>query len=149
VKAKGTLSLNGNDNEFMSQATVKGIDHYAGEFEGDFNGNKFKGVTVVRGDKGWRKFGDQTMDLDGEALANEKRNIYLQVVPALLVPLKGKGFKLAKGGEEKVDGKPAVGLKVTGPDGKDFTIYFDKESGLPVRQVARVVGFNGEEFDQE
>ena len=44
---------------------------------------------------------------------------------------------------------PAVALKVTGPDGKDFTLYFDKESGLPVRLVAKVVGFNGEEFVQD
>ena len=37
-------------------------------------------------------------------------------------------------------GKPAAALKVTGPDGKDFTLYFDKESGLPVRMVAKVIG---------
>jgi hypothetical protein len=38
---------------------------------------------------------------------------------------------------------------VTGPDGKDFTIYFDKESGLPVRVVAKVVGFDGQEYTEE
>ena len=62
----------------------------------------------------------------------------------MLVPLKGKDFKLEAAGEEKVDGKPAAGIKVTGPDQKDFTLYFDKESGLPVKLVARVVGFQGE-----
>ena len=52
-------------------------------------------------------------------------------------------------GEEKVGDKPAAILKITGPDGKDFTLYFDKESGLPVKQVARVVGFQGQEHNQE
>jgi hypothetical protein len=35
------------------------------------------------------------------------------------------------------------------PDGKDFTLYFDKESGLPVKLVAKVVSFGGEEFTQD
>jgi hypothetical protein len=36
-----------------------------------------------------------------------------------------------------------------GPDGKDFTLYFDKESGLPVRLVAKVIGWRGEEYVQD
>src|SRR5262249_18023233 len=51
--------------------------------------------------------------------------------------------------DEKVGDKPASGLKVTGPDGKDFTLFLDKESGLPVKTVAKVRGFQGEEFTQE
>jgi len=148
-KAKGKITFDGNDNEFDSQATVQGLDHFRSEFEGNFNGNTIKGVTVLNGDKGWRKFGDDPMEMDKDAVDNEKRTVYLQVVPAMLVPLKGKGFQVAKAGEEKVDGKSAVGLKVTGPDRKEFTIYFDKESGLPVKQVAKVVGFQGDEFTQE
>ena len=45
--------------------------------------------------------------------------------------------------------KPASGLKATGPDGKEFTIYFDKTSGLPVKLVAKVVGFDGQEYTEE
>ena len=45
--------------------------------------------------------------------------------------------------------KPAVILKVTGPDGKDFTLSFDKDSGMPVKQVAKVVGFQGQEATVE
>ena len=87
--------------------------------------------------------------LEGDMLANEKRNLYLQVIPATLIPLKDKSFKLEAAKEEKVGDKPAVGVKVTAPDGKDFTIYFDKESGLPVKVVAKVLGFMGDEFTQE
>jgi hypothetical protein len=149
-KGKGTISFGDNDNEFTSQTTVEGLDHFRQEFEGEFMGNKVKGVTVLVGDKGWRDFGGMKMEMDKDAVANEKRNVYLQLVAATVVPLKGKGFKVeGLAGEEKVGGKPAVGLKVTGPDGKDFKLYFDKESGLPVKQVAKVVGFMGEEFTQE
>jgi hypothetical protein len=148
-KAKGTITIEGNDNPISTQSTVQGLDHYRTEFEGEFGGNTIKVVTVLHGDKGWRKFADDTTDLDGDAIANEKRNIYLLVVPVTLVPLKGKGFKIEAAGEEKVGDKPAVVLKVTGPDGKDFKLSFDKETGLPVKLVANVIGFRGEDFTQE
>jgi len=74
---------------------------------------------------------------------------YLQLIAVTLVPLKGKGFKVEAAGEEKINDKPAVILKVTGPDGKDFKLYFDKEGGQPVKMVATVKGFQGEDFVQE
>jgi hypothetical protein len=149
VKAKGKISFGDNDNEFTSATTTQGLDHTRSEFEGEFMGNKVKGVTVLNGDKGWRKFGDMVMELDKDGVANEKRSLYLQVVPVTLVALKGKDFKVKAGGTEKVGDKPAVVLEVTGPDGKSFKISFDKESGLPVKQVAKVIGFMGDEFTQE
>jgi hypothetical protein len=148
-KSKVAITFNDNTNEFTSHSTLQGLDHYRSEMDGEFGGNPFKGVTVYSGDKGWRKFGENKMDLEGEALANQKRQIYLQVIPALPTLLKGKGFKLAVAAEEKVDGKPADGIKVTAPDGKDFTLYFDKETGLPAKLVAKVSGFQGDEFTME
>lgn len=149
LKGKGTINFGGNESSFTNQSTVQGLDRFRSEFEADFGGNKVHGLTVVSGAKGWRKFGEQGQELAGDMLANEKRNVYLQVIPATLVALKGEGFKLAPAGEEKVNDKPAVGLKVTGPEGKDFTIYFDKESGLPVKLAAKVSGFMGEDATQE
>jgi hypothetical protein len=148
-KAKGTIRFGDNESKFTSTTTVQDLDHFRREFEGDFGGNMFKAVTVVSGGKGWRKFGDNAMDLDEGALANEKRTMYLQIVPATLLPLRGKGFKVATAGEEKVDGKAALAVKATGPDGKDFTVYFDKKTSLPVRVVAKVVGFMKDEYVQE
>jgi hypothetical protein len=148
-KSKGTISLGGNDSEFTLQGALRGIDHARQEFELNINDMKVVGLTVIAGDKGWRKFGDMSMELDKDALGNEKRNVYLLAIPTTLLPLKDKGFKLEPGGEDKVNGKPAVGIKATAPDGKDFTLYFDKESGLPAKQVAKVIGFMGEEAAQE
>ena len=76
-----------------SEATVQGLDHFRSEFEGEFSGNKVKGVTVLNGDKGWRKFGDMVMELDNDAVANEKRTVYLMVVPTTLVPLKPRASR--------------------------------------------------------
>ncbi len=145
VKTKGTIVVNGNEMDMTSEATIKGLDHLRREFGND----QFHGVVVLAGDKGWRKFGDNADEIDGNGAANEKRSIYLQVIPVTLMPLKGNGFKVEPAGEEKVGDKPAVVLKVTCPDSKDFKISFDKESGLPVKLVAKVVGFQGEEFTLE
>jgi zinc protease len=148
-KAKGTITLMGSDNAFTGQTVVQGLSHLRQEFEGDFGGSTFKGVTVLAGDKGWRMFASNRSELDKDALANEKRTVYLMVIPITILPLKGKEFKVEAIGEETTGGKPALGLKATGPDGKEFSLYFDKESGLPVRMVAKVAGFMGDEFTQE
>jgi hypothetical protein len=144
-KTKGTIKFNDNENEFTGFVTIKGLDHFRRESAND----QFSVVVVLAGEKGWRKFGDNASELEGDGLANEKRRVYLEVIPATLVPLKGKGFKFEAGGEEKVGDKPAVSLKATGPDDKTFTIFFDKESGLPVKMTAKVVGFQGQENDLE
>ena len=144
-KTKGKISFGENDNAFKGDVTVQGLDHCRQEFEGDLG----KFVMVLAGDKGWMAFGDNTTPLDKDPLDGAKRDIYLQMIPVTLLPLKDKDFKIEAAGEEKVDGKPAVGLKVTAPDKKDFTIHFDKESGLPVKLAAKITDFGGAEVAQE
>ena len=111
-------------------------------------GNMVTGSTVISRDKGWRKLNDDVSEMDKDALANERLNIYPQLLPHSLLLLRSDRIKVATAAEEKVDNKPAVGLKVTMPSGKDFTIYFDKESGLPVKYTA-TIGFMNEEAKQE
>jgi hypothetical protein len=141
VKTKGILSLGGNESPITGQATVQGLDHYRMQFEGDFGGNKITGMTVINGNKGWRKFGDEVMALDEKAVQGEKRSIYLQLAVGNPTLLKGKGFKVTKA-EQGV-------VTATGPDGKEFTIHFDPQTGLPSKLVATVSGFMGEEVKQE
>jgi hypothetical protein len=146
--SKGTIHLGDSENPFTSSATAQGLDQYAGKFSGEFNGMPFEGVTVIDGSKGWRKFAEMTTELDEDGLAMEKRNVYLRLVPTLIVPLKGPGFKTESDGEEKEGDITHNVVKVTATDGKDFRIYFDKESGLPVKVVATVAGFMGDESEQ-
>jgi hypothetical protein len=142
-KAKGKINIGFGDSESSSETTVQGLDHSRSEFAAEFGGMKNYGVSVLADDKGWRKFGDLQGPMDKDELADARRNLYLQVIPMTLVPLKDKSFELELAEEAKVEGKSTIGLKITGPDGKDFLLYFDKENGLPVKQVARVAGFMG------
>jgi hypothetical protein len=149
-KSKGTITFNGSDNEFSSQSTLEGLDHYRSEFDGKFGDMEVKGITVLNGDKAWQRFNENDREVDADGIIDEKHRINIQAIPTTLVQLKGKGFKIDSAAEEKVGDKPAAVIKVTGPEGKDFTLYFDKESGLPVKLVAKVAGFGGgEDFTQE
>ncbi|HEX7448774.1 MAG TPA: hypothetical protein VF306_14575 [Pirellulales bacterium] len=148
-KTKGKITFGDNESDFTSTTTVAGMDHFRQEFEAEFGGNKVQGVVVVSGDKGWRKFGENNLQMDAEAIANEKRVVYLQVAPGLLTPLKGNDFKLEAGGEQKIGDAEAAAVKATGPDGKDFTLYFDKTSGLLLKLSAKIIGFGGQEFLDE
>jgi hypothetical protein len=144
AKGKGTITIDGTDIDFTFEMTAQGIEKYRSSYEGEVGGNKFDGATVLDGDKGWKKAEQEVKKLTGENLATEKRNAYLDIVPILLVPLKGKGFKVDSAAEEKVGDKPASVVRVTGPEGKDFTLYFDKESGLPVKMVGEVADDEGQ-----
>jgi hypothetical protein len=150
-KTKGKIKINRNNEEsdFFTKVTSDGIDKVRQEFEGEFRGNPVKSVTVIDGDNGWRKSDGETNPLERDQLANSKRDAYLQLVPDLPLLLKGDGFKVEVSQEEKVGGKPAAVLKVTGPDGKDFQLFFDKESGLPVKLNATLMGRGGNEFARE
>jgi hypothetical protein len=149
AKGKGTVVIDGSVIPFNFQSTSQGLDRYRSTFEAEVDGNRIEGTTVLDGDKGWQKFGEETEKLEGDKLANEKQNAYIEIVPVLLLPLKGKGFKVDSAPDEKVDDKPAAVVVATGPDGKPFTLYFDKESGLPVKLSARVVDWEGEEYTQD
>lgn len=149
-KTKGKLTIEGGENPFSTEAIVQGLDHMRTAFKAEFAGMPIEGVTVVAGDKAWRQFGGVTMDIvDDASLANEKRTIELQVLPVLLTPLVGDQYKLASGGEAKIDGAAADAVVVTPPRGKEFTIYFSRETGLPIGLKAMVLDFTGAEFEQE
>src|ERR1051326_7999557 len=74
-KGKGSITIQGNTSDLTSESTIEGLDRYRNEFEGEFNGNKVRGVVVLNGDKGWRTFNGNKSELNADAAANEKRNL--------------------------------------------------------------------------
>jgi hypothetical protein len=146
---KGTLTFGGADTEITSTTTIEVPAQFRQDFEAVVQGSRVTGSTILSGDKGWRKLNETLTDLDKDAIANERLNIYPQLLPQSILLLKSDRVKVATAPEEKVDGKPAVGLKVTMPSGKDVTICFDKESGLPVKYTAMIMDFMNDEAKQE
>jgi hypothetical protein len=148
-KATGKFRFGENESQATVEVTAQGPDRVRRVFEIDRDGQQFRSVIVLNGDRGWRKLRDSVTEMEKNAVTYQKRALYLNMVADTIVPLKSDKFKVAGAPDENVNGKPASVLKVTGPDGSDSTLYLDKQSGLPVKQVARLVGFRGDEFTQE
>jgi hypothetical protein len=138
-KAKVTFGPAGR--EMDAEVIFKGLDHMRRAYGVN--------LVVLAGDRGWRKVRDAPIALSDAVIAIEKRTSYLQVIPVILLPIKRNDFKYEAAGEGQVGDKPALGLKITAPDGKDFTLFFDKETGLPVKEVARVDSTGGREATAE
>ena len=106
-------------------------------------------VRIVNGDTGWVRHGDVTQKMTGEELVAWKRDTYLEAIAIAPLTIRSKGLKYEASADTNVGGKPAAVLRVTGPDGKDFSLYFDKHSGLPVKVTAKLPEFPGGESFRE
>ena len=141
---KGKVTINGTESAFTARSTFAGHDRRRVEFDLDLGGNPIKVLSVINGDKGWRQVNGMTEELSGEELDRERRSAHLEWTTVALLPLKQAPFKTEAAGEERVDGKPADGVKVTGPVGEPHTIFFDRETHLPVKLVSVATDFAGE-----
>jgi len=144
-KARTVFSLQGNEREGAIRVTSDGLNRYRLEFQDA----QFTQIIVLNGDKAASILDGKRRELDKDAVAGEKQAVYMSVIPVTMLPLRDKAFKLESIAEDKVGEKPAVGIKVTPPDAKEFTLYFDKESGLPVKLAIKVVVFMNREIIQE
>jgi outer membrane lipoprotein-sorting protein len=148
-RATGKFRRGENDNQATIEVTTQGPDRVRRVLEIDRDGQQFRSVIVLDGDRGWRKFRDNVTEMERDAVGLQKRALYLAAIADTVIPLKSDKFKVTAASDENVNGKPASVLKITDPDGKDSTLFLDRETGLPVKQVARVAGRGGDEFTQE
>ncbi|MFO0800339.1 MAG: hypothetical protein U0804_22965 [Gemmataceae bacterium] len=128
-----------------------GADRVKADIEIDADGQKFRIVNVVAGDKGWAKFGNDTKDMSKDEIAQGQQEQHAGYL-ASLTPLVGArgGYALAPAGELLVNDKAALGVKVTAKGRRDVTLYFDKATSLLVRydQTVKDEG-SGREVTQE
>ncbi len=146
-KAKGSFTGPMGNAEFTESIAIQ----FPGRSRFDVNvGNQFKFVSVLDGDMGWAKFGDQANAMDANTIAELKENLYADWLTTL-VPLADKAFALTRVAESKVDDRPVVGVKVARKDRRDVTLYFDKESGLLVKRATQAKDLfqGGVEFREE
>src|SRR4051794_26575345 len=122
---KGTYYGMGDGLPYTGRYAVQYPDRFSMEIEGFFK-------MVLDGDHGWVKSGGDTMEMTKEQLAEHQENHYGGYVTTLL-PLKDKAFTLTALPDEKVDGRPAAGVKVSHKGHRDVSLYFDKQTGLLAR----------------
>jgi hypothetical protein len=148
-KAKGKIYVMGLEIPFTGESAEQLPGQFKFAFEGEVMGQKFVFVEVINGDRGWVKMGDDVMEMDKDQLAEAREELHATWV-GYLYPLKDKAFTLAPLGEVKVEDRPAVGIKASYKDRRDVNLYFDKETGLPVKVEHRVHDeMSGMEVNQE
>lgn len=149
VTFKGTFHGMGDGIPMTGTVTTSGNDKQRVELEIEAGGQKFPILIVLAGDKGWSKVATDTKEMDKDQLAEAKEQAYAAWV-STLAPLKGDTFKFATTGEIKIDGKAALGVKVSSKGRRDIDLYFDKASGLLVKTEGRVKDeASGQEVSEE
>ncbi len=146
-RMKVALFIQGKEGAATGRITMDNSRRYRQDFRSEVGGNKVTGVLMLYGHKGSRSLNRKSTALNREGVDNLRHIAELTMTSITVMPI--REYRLESIDDEEVGGRPAVGLKVHPPDHKEFKIYFDKESGLPVRLIARVVGFNNTESTQE
>src|SRR5262249_23123670 len=101
------------------------------------------------GDKGWFKKEDKTDDAP-EGLVPFIQNVfYAGRLPQLLPALRDKAYKLSPLGEVKVGTQAAVGITIAHNDRKDVSLFFDTDTGLPLKSEVRLPDPRGKDTTVE
>jgi hypothetical protein len=109
-------------------------------------------VMVMDGDKGWVSMNGNTQEMSKEQLEETREGLYSDHVVRLVPLLRhAKDFTLTPLDEIKVNGQPAVGVKVSHKGHRDIKLYFDKETHLVLRmdQTVKDAQQGGGEIKQE
>ncbi len=122
---KGTYYGMGKGLPFESKLAIQMPDKFRMDILGVF-------TVVYNGDKGWIVEGGETKAMSKQQHEAQQIDHRAGSIASLL-PLKDKAFKLTLLDEAKVDGKPAVGVKVTRTDYPEVKLYFDKKTHLLVK----------------
>jgi len=94
-------------------------------------------TTAFDGTKGWISANGTLMDANDKILEELKEASYGMKVARLANILNDKSLHLSALGQSKVEGRPAVGVKIASEGHRDIDLYFDKESGLLVKVEGR------------
>jgi hypothetical protein len=132
-KASGTMTVADTQVPFTTEVTLSLPDKMRLSIDLD---KRVTVVTVVNGERGWQRSGGATADLGKESLGDVRDDLYLWWL-ASLVPLKKAEITLATVPEVQVNGKPAVGVKVSSKGQRDVKLYFDKTSGLLIKMATQ------------
>lgn len=140
LKMKGTIFLpfgEGTQAPFTAEAYARPSGTNRLAMRAELLGQAIDIVQVSSEEKGWRSMNGEVSDLSKEELEGLRQSRHHERVTALVALLKDKGFTLAPLPDAKVNGRPAVVLKVSYQGQPDVTLSFDKETGLPVKSAYR------------
>jgi hypothetical protein len=149
TKAKGKIELFGG-LEFTQEASFMLPDKFKETVDMEVMGQKVHVVTVLNGTKILIEANGKAVPVEDKIKEAVQDGVYALKVSQLVSLLKGKDFELSALGEVKVEGKPAVGVRVASKGHKDVSLFFNKETGLLAKVERRTVDpMSGTEITEE
>jgi|GEM_PF-2605373 len=118
---------------FTDVTTTHGADHYRTTLDGKLHDQPFRVVNVLNRERGWIEMsgnGKQTIQDATPSQMEEFRERGYQTWISSLVPLKDPKFTLTATGEQTDASRTLVGVRVSHPQHRDVTLYFDRETHL-------------------
>jgi len=132
-KSAGQVTVSGKEVPFAEEHTAQLPERCRRETELRAGAQKLLVLVVVNGDKGWQSAGGAVIDVGAARLKELREDAYAQWLTTLL-PLKtDASLRLAPLPEAKVNGEPALGVKVSSKGHADVNLYFEKKSRLLVK----------------
>lgn len=153
VSEKGKINVPGvGEVEFTGEMAYVLPDKFKHGLEFEAGNQKIRIVALMNGDKlsVEATAGGQAFEI-GDNIKTAYKNVPHVLRVGHLAPLVNeKGYELSTIGEDKVEGKKVVGVRVSKKDQKDVSLYFDAETSLLVKMEYQTVdSASGKEITEE
>jgi hypothetical protein len=146
TKSKGKLEIMGG-LEITQTVKVQMPGKFKEVVELTVMNQKVTQTVVFNGKEGWLNVNGQDAKVDKLQEVLSEAAYTMEV--SQLSGLKGKGFELSLIGEDKVNGKAAVGVRVAKKGHKDVILYFDKQTWLVAKVERRTYDFQSQQEVKE
>ena len=147
---KGKINIPGvGEAEFTQDVSYMLPDKLKDSMELQIGGQKIPVLTLVNGDKITIEANGMKIDPPEAAKTALKDAQQMMKVARLVALVREKGYELSLIGEAKVEGKEAVGVRVSKKDAKEFNLFFDKKTGLLAKLEHRTADATGTEVGEE
>ncbi len=151
LKTKGKIDLPGvGETEFTQETSYMIPDKFKDTLEMKIMGQNVSLFTLVNGDKVTVEVNGKEVEGGGDKVKEQMKGMGHVMEIGRLAPLKNKKYELSIIGEDKVEGKKVIGIRVSAKDQKDVSLYFDKETGLLAKLEHRTADqTTGKEITEE
>lgn len=149
LKLKGKLDLPGvGEVDFTQDSTYMIPDKVRESLEFKVMGQNVSVLTLINGDKITVEVNGKAVDAADKVKEAMKDKGHIMEI-GRLVPLKDKKYELSIIGEDKVDGKKVVGVRVSAKKQPDVSVYFDATTNLIAKMEYRGTDASGKEITEE
>jgi hypothetical protein len=134
---------------YDTQIVVQLPGRYRSERTISSGGKSSTTLIVLDGDQGWMKSNDVVTPYPKTFLESMQKYTVPYTGPQSILRLRARqknpACQFTTAGEGTVEGRPAVGLRMKLEGGPEATWYFDKETGLLLKEEQRTKRFEGED----